>query len=225
MMRDASGNWMLHLVAQKAPIERLNQVPGAALQMQRKLLWYKEVESITYSINRIYPNNEGKTPKILFAKAHKDLLKEGAAWMKDTSTQCMVVATLITTVMFVALFTIPGHIGRGGGGGDYIQGKFPIVFVISNIVALCSSVASMLMFLAIITSRYVEEDFLLTLPRMLMLGLLFVLVSIVGMMIAFVAAILFMLHYDICLHVFFPIVLLASIPITIYALVELPLFI
>ncbi|XP_042498044.1 uncharacterized protein LOC122076677 [Macadamia integrifolia] len=36
-----SGDFMSHTAAQKAPIERLNQVPGAALQMQRELLWYK----------------------------------------------------------------------------------------------------------------------------------------------------------------------------------------
>ncbi|XP_043690167.1 uncharacterized protein LOC122640938 [Telopea speciosissima] len=194
--------------------------------MQRELLWYKEVESITYSINRVDPNKEGKTPRILFAEEHKDLVKEGAAWMKETSTQCMVVATLITTIMFATVFTVPGgHTGGGGGEPNYIQGKFPIVFVISNITALCSSVASMLLFLAIITSRYAEEDFFSTLPRMLTLGLLFLFVSIVGLMIAFVAAILFMLHYDLRLRIFFIIVLLASIPVTIYALVEFLLFI
>ncbi|XP_042515510.1 uncharacterized protein LOC122089853 isoform X2 [Macadamia integrifolia] len=226
IMRDESENLMSHLAAEKAPIHRLNQIPGAALQMQREILWFKEVESLMYSIHETKENIKYKTSRTLFSEEHKDLVKEGATWLKDTSTQCMVVATLITTIMFQAVFTIPSHIGGGGGeSNDYIQGKFPIIFVISNILSLCSSVASMLMFLAIITSRYAEEDFFLTLPRMLMLGLLFLFISIVGMMIAFVAAILFMLRFNVRLWVSFPITFLASVPITIYALVELPLFI
>ncbi|XP_042495915.1 uncharacterized protein LOC122075047 isoform X2 [Macadamia integrifolia] len=191
---DNSKNWMSHLAAKKAPIERLNQVPGAALQMQRELLWYKEVESIMYT-NALVINKDKKTSRILFTEEHKDLVKEGATWLKETSTQCMVVATLITTIMFQAVFTVPSHTTGGGEANNYIQGKFPILFVVSNILALCSSVASMLVFLAIITSRYAEEDFLSTLPRMLMLGLLFLFVSIVGMMTAFVSAILFMLRF------------------------------
>ncbi|XP_043691317.1 ankyrin repeat-containing protein NPR4-like isoform X2 [Telopea speciosissima] len=223
---------MSHLAAKKAPIQRLNQVPGAALQMQRELLWYKEVESIMPSVNDLYQNKKYEKSRILFTEEHRDLVKDGATWMKDTATQCMVVATLITTIMFAAVFTVPGankdnsdHTGTGEPNNNYVQGKFPLVFVISNILALCSSVASMLMFLAIITSRYAEEDFLSTLPRMLMLGLLFLFVSIVGMMIAFVTAILFMLHYDVRRWASFPIIFLASVPVTIYALVELPLFI
>ncbi|XP_042518614.1 uncharacterized protein LOC122091996 isoform X2 [Macadamia integrifolia] len=221
---DNSKNWMSHLAAKKAPIERLNQVPGAALQMQRELLWYKEVESIMYT-NALVINKDKKTSRILFTEEHKDLVKEGATWLKETSTQCMVVATLITTIMFQAVFTVPSHTAVGEEPNNYIQGKFPIIFVISNIMALCSSVASMLMFLAIITSRYAEEDFLSTLPRMLMLGLLFLFFSIVGMMVAFVSAILFMLRFEVRLWGSFPIVFLASIPVTIYALVEFPLFI
>ncbi|KAJ4974134.1 hypothetical protein NE237_007308 [Protea cynaroides] len=152
-----------------------------------------------------FPNKKGKTPRLLFTEEHKELVKEGATWMKDTTTQCMVVATLITTIMFVAVFTVPG-VGKEEIDHGYIRAKFPIMFVISNILAFCSSVASMLMFLAIITSRYAEEDFLS-----------------MGMMIAFVAAIFVMLPSQL-LWVSFPITLLAAIPITLYALVELPYF-
>ncbi|XP_043725903.1 ankyrin repeat-containing protein NPR4-like [Telopea speciosissima] len=224
-LADNSKNLMLHLAAKLAPIQRLNQVPGAALQFQRELLWYKEVEEIIPSTHEEFQNKDNKTPKMLFIEEHKELLNDGATWMKETATQCMVVATLITTIMFAAVFTIPGskesdHTGEP----NYIHGKFPIVYVISNILALCSSVASMLIILTIITSRYSEEDFLRTLPQMLMMGLFFLFFSIVGMMIEFVSAILIMLHFNV-LWVSVPIVVVASIPITIYALVELPLFI
>ena len=35
------GNNMLHLAAGLAPEEKLNAISGAALQMQRELLWFK----------------------------------------------------------------------------------------------------------------------------------------------------------------------------------------
>ncbi|KAJ4978701.1 hypothetical protein NE237_009481 [Protea cynaroides] len=219
---DEDKNSLSHLAAIKASTQILNQVPGVVLQLQRELLWYKEVESIMPVWHASFENKNGETPRLLFTEQHKDLVKEGATWMKDTSTQCMVVATLITTIMFAAMFTVPG-VGNEETDHGYIHGKFPIIFVISNILALCSSVASILMFLAIITSRYAEEDFFSSLPQMLMKGLFFLFISIVGMMIAFVAALFVMLPSQV-LWVSCPIIFMASIPIVLYALVELPLF-
>jgi hypothetical protein len=37
---------------------------------------------------------------------HKDLQKDGEKWMKDTSKYCMLLATLIATVIFVATFIV-----------------------------------------------------------------------------------------------------------------------
>ncbi|KAJ4977839.1 hypothetical protein NE237_008619 [Protea cynaroides] len=216
------GNLFSHLAAKKAPDQKLDRLQGAALQMQSELLWYEEVERIMFRNHDSFMNKDGKTPRKLFTEEHKELLKEGATWMKDTATQCMVVATLITTIMFAAMFTVPG-VGKEETDHGYIHGTFPIIFVTSNILALCSSVASMLMFLAIITSRYAEQDFLWILPKMLKMGYFFLFISIVGMMISFVAATLVMLPYDV-VWISFPIVCMASIPITMYALAELPLF-
>ena len=39
--KDDGKNNMLHLVARMAPQEKLNAISGAALQMQRELLWFK----------------------------------------------------------------------------------------------------------------------------------------------------------------------------------------
>ncbi|XP_042489746.1 uncharacterized protein LOC122069742 isoform X2 [Macadamia integrifolia] len=223
-LADNSMNLMSHLAAMKAPVRCLNQVPGAALQVQHELLWYKEVERIMPPTYEEFENKEKKTARILFTEEHQELVKEGATWMKETATQCMVVATLITTIMFAAVFTVPGAKESDIGKPNYIHDKFSIVFVAANILALSSSVASILMFLAIITSRYAEEDFLKTLPQMLILGLFFLFLSIAGMMVEFVVAVLVLVHYNV-LWISFPIVFLASVPITIYALVQFPLFI
>ncbi|XP_059436349.1 uncharacterized protein LOC132169312 [Corylus avellana] len=97
---------MLHLAGKLAPLDRLNIVSGSALQMQRELLWFKEIEKIVLRsyVNR--KNLKGHTPKEIFRKEHKDLQKDGEKWMKDTAKYCILVATLITTMIFVAAFIV-----------------------------------------------------------------------------------------------------------------------
>ena len=53
-------------------------------------------------------NSEGMTPIDVFNKDHKDLLKVGEEAMKETANSCMLVATLISTVVFAAALTVPG---------------------------------------------------------------------------------------------------------------------
>ena len=45
-------------------------------------------------------NSDNLTPWDLFTKEHENLRREGEKWMKDTANYCMLVATLITTVVF-----------------------------------------------------------------------------------------------------------------------------
>ncbi|KAH0644740.1 hypothetical protein KY284_032624 [Solanum tuberosum] len=80
------------------------RVSGAALQMQKEILWFTEVEKIVPPIYHKLRNNDGKTPKELFTEEHKLLLKEGERWMKDAVNSCMIVATLTATMVFVAGF-------------------------------------------------------------------------------------------------------------------------
>ncbi|KAI8011485.1 Ankyrin repeat-containing protein ITN1 [Camellia lanceoleosa] len=91
--RDEDCNNMLHLAAKIAPPNQLNIVSGAALQMQRELLWFKEVEKIMQPSHVEKKNSKGKTPRALFTEEHKDLIEKGEAWMKNTASQSMVVNT------------------------------------------------------------------------------------------------------------------------------------
>ncbi|KAF8377125.1 hypothetical protein HHK36_030498 [Tetracentron sinense] len=50
----------------------------------------KEVEKLVEPAYREDRNSEGKTPRALFTEQHKDLVKEGEKWMKETATACMV---------------------------------------------------------------------------------------------------------------------------------------
>ncbi|KAL8194083.1 hypothetical protein R6Q57_026325 [Mikania cordata] len=87
-LRDADENNMLHLARKNATKERLADVSGAALQMQRELLLFKEVRNMIHLSYRERKNKEGLTPCELFTEEYKELIVEGEKWMKGTASQC-----------------------------------------------------------------------------------------------------------------------------------------
>ncbi|KAJ0017158.1 hypothetical protein Pint_12111 [Pistacia integerrima] len=102
-LEDNDGNNILHLAAKLPHPNRVNIVPSAALQMQRELLWFKEVEKVVQPSFREKKNKNGQTPQELFTQEHKELLSNGESWMKNTTSSCILVATIIATVIFATL--------------------------------------------------------------------------------------------------------------------------
>ncbi|XP_016486409.1 uncharacterized protein LOC107806705 isoform X2 [Nicotiana tabacum] len=185
---DTSGNNILHMAGKLAPLGRLNLISGAALQMQRELQWFQEVEKFVHPTLRTNRNSYGKTPKMVFTEEHKELVKEGEKWMKETANSCTFVAALTATVGFAAAITVPGG---NQSKGFPIFSKEPAFTIFAVSVAFClfSSVASVLMFLSILTARYAETDFLRSLPKRLIIGLGTLFISMTSLMIAFGATI------------------------------------
>ncbi|MBA0626192.1 hypothetical protein Godav_003903 [Gossypium davidsonii] len=180
---DNFSNNMLHLIGNLAPPDQLNRVYGAAQQMQRELQW--EVEKVVPNIYQDARNIERKTPRMVFTEEYKELVKEGERWMKDAANSCSVVAALIATVVFAAAITV-----LGGTNGDseflvFKSEKAFVIFAMSDALSLFSSTATILMFLSMLTARYIEDDFLQALPKRLIMGLLTLFISITTMMIAF----------------------------------------
>ncbi|CAN0879915.1 Ankyrin repeat-containing protein NPR4 [Linum grandiflorum] len=221
---DMSHNNILHQAAFLAPPSRLDRVTGAALQMQRELQWYKEVESIVQPKHREMMNVFQDTPKILFTKEHRGLVEEGEKWMKETATSCTVVAALIATIMFSALFTVPGGFDQYTGLPIFLHRNSFLVFVICDAISLFASSSSMLMFLGMLTSRYREEDFLRSLPTKLIIGLSTLFFSMATMMITFGVSLVIFLRERFS-WITFPIILLASVPVTLFALLQFPLLV
>ena len=149
--------------------------------------------------------------------------KDGEQWMKDTATSCTVVGALIVTIMFAAVFTVPGGNNQNNGFPIFLNKKLFMVFIVSDALSLFSSSTSVLMFLGILTSRYAEEDFLESLPRKMIIGLSTLFFSIAAMMTAFSAALFLMLHEQ--SWIFKPVICLASIPITLFVLMQFPLLV
>ncbi|XP_059657255.1 ankyrin repeat-containing protein ITN1-like isoform X4 [Cornus florida] len=222
--KDENNNNMLHLAGKLAPPNRLKTDSGAALQLRRELHWFKEVEKIVQPLYTEMRDSEGRTPQVVFTEEHKSLVYEGEKWMKDTASSCMVVATLIATVMFAAAFTVPGGDNDNTGSPNFILKKSFLVFAVSDALALFSSATSILMFLSILTSRYAEEDFLDSLPNRLVMGLATLFISIATMMISFCATLFIVLSQGLD-WIGIPMALVASVPVILFALLQFPLFV
>ncbi|KAL6287614.1 hypothetical protein ACE6H2_012004 [Prunus campanulata] len=220
---DKLNNTLLHSAASLSPLAQLNQIQGAALQMQRELQWFQEVEKIVPPKVLEVVNTDGMTARDLFTKNHKELVKEGERSMKETATSCTVVGALIITIMFTAAFTVPGGNNGDTGMPMFLDKMLFKVFIVSVALSLFSSTTSVMTFLGILTSRYAESDFLKSLPKKMIIGLFTLFFSIATMMIGFVSTLFIML--DEKSWIVIPIILLASAPIISFVWMQFPLLV
>ncbi|KAA8547135.1 hypothetical protein F0562_003564 [Nyssa sinensis] len=217
---DNKGNNILHLAGYLARENRLNLMSPAILQVQRELQWYKEVERLVLPAKTESKNSDDKTPLMVFIKEHSSMITNEQQWMKGMANSCTVAATLIAGVAFAAALTIPG--GNNDAGFPILtkEASF-MIFNISNIVALFSSLSTVIIFLAILISRYTVNDFLYALPRRLIMGLLALFLSITSMIVSFSAAVYLVSPQRkpfIILTTIF-----ASVPVTLFFFLQFPL--
>ncbi|XP_050261978.1 ankyrin repeat-containing protein NPR4-like [Quercus robur] len=191
---DDDKNNMLHLAGKLPPVERLG-APRANLQMQRELLWFKAVEKISRPFHMSMKNSEGMTPREVFNKTHRELLKVGEEAMKETANSCMLVATLISTVVFAAALTVPGASNKISNTPFFSKEQWFMIFILSNAVSLFTSAASIVLLLSILTSSYAQNEFVYSLHARLMFGLTTLFISITTMVLAFIAAIFLIFNY------------------------------
>ncbi|GJY60664.1 ankyrin repeat-containing protein ITN1-like protein [Tanacetum coccineum] len=219
---DPLGNNLLHLAARLAPPEKLNPISGAALQIQRELLWFKEVEQFVCPLNTIQKNHLGETPQMLFTKQHKELVTEGEKWMKTTAESYTITAALITTMMFAAAITVPGGSNQDTGIPVFSKKNAFTIFAISDAISLFTSVTSLLMFLSILTARFAEQDFLYKLPTKLIIGLITLFISTTAMIVAF-GATLYLVFGESHSWILAPIAILTCLPVSSFVFLQYPL--
>ncbi|KAK1563772.1 hypothetical protein Q3G72_032648 [Acer saccharum] len=238
---DSRNNNILHLAANCQNLLSVRSEKGAALKMQREMLFFKEIEKIVPPPYKEMKNNiveingeQQRTPQELFSKEHEDLLEGAEAWMKNAATSCIVVATIITSVIFTATYTVPG--GTAAHNDDdhnstVVEGS-PLhlnktlfkIFSMSNSIGLSFSTISVLMFLSILLSGFAEKDFAWFLPLKLFVGLVTLLFSIISMMVTYSSTyFLAYPYYERLNWITMMTVLLVSVPIIICAQVLFPL--
>ncbi|PWA47698.1 ankyrin repeat-containing domain, PGG domain protein [Artemisia annua] len=223
-IKDSSGNNLLHLAARLAPTDRLKLLSGAALQIQRELQWFKEVEGFLCPLNRMQKNSDDETPQMVFTREHKDLVIEGEKWIKSTAESYTITAALITTIVFAAAITVPGGNNQESGIPIFTNKPAFVIFALSDAVSLFTSVTSLLMFLSILTARFAEQDFLFKLPKRLIIGLAMLFISTTAMIIAF-GATLFLVFGHENLWILIPIGALTCLPITSFVTLQFPLIV
>ncbi|KAF7849626.1 hypothetical protein BT93_L0462 [Corymbia citriodora subsp. variegata] len=159
-----------------------------------------------------------------FVERRNELHQEAQKWMKDTSSSCSLVATLITTVTFTTAFTVPGGNDNSTGIPIFLKNGSFMVFAVADALALLCSITATLMFLAILTSRFAIKDFLHSLPRKMILGLTFLFLSLAFMLVAFGSALTIVLSERLK-WIYIPITLLAAFPVVLFAILQLPMYI
>ncbi|XP_002518096.3 uncharacterized protein LOC8280664 isoform X1 [Ricinus communis] len=219
---DKHGNSALHLAA-KLGDYRPKLVPGAALQMQWEIKWYKFVKNSMPPHFFVKHNSKGQTPKEIFIVTHKELVAKGSEWLTKTSESCSVVAALVATVAFATSATIPGGVNPENGAPILENEPAFEVFAIASLVALCFSVTAVIFFLTILTSRYQENDFAMDLPRKLFLGLTSLFTSIASILLSFCAGHFFVLKESLRTAAY-PLYAATCLPISFFALSQLPLY-
>ncbi|KAG2669680.1 hypothetical protein I3760_14G043600 [Carya illinoinensis] len=211
-------NIILHMAGMLTEHTPIDSIRGAALQMQREIQCFKEVECICPLFCKERLNKDGLTPKQLFTTTHQKLKERGEEWMKVTATSSTVVGALIITITFAAAFTIPSGNNPDTSLPILVDNKLFKIFVVTNTMSLFSSTTSVLAFLEILTARYAEEAFLTSLTRRMIIGLFTLFFSITTLMIAFSTALLLILRGKIWFVA--PIIGLASVPIILFALMQ-----
>ncbi|KAI3856335.1 hypothetical protein MKX03_023608, partial [Papaver bracteatum] len=152
------------------------------------------IQSILAEEEKVFKRNKkGDIAEYIFTAEHKELVEKGEKWLKDTSGSCMVVAALVATVAFAAAFTVPGgNISDSGSSKNgtpvFLGSPSFVIFASADALSLFSSITSVIMFLAIYTSRFAEQDFLVSLPRKMIIGLATLFISMATILIAFVAS-------------------------------------
>ncbi|KAK1418418.1 hypothetical protein QVD17_27562 [Tagetes erecta] len=219
---DSSRNNILHLAGRLASSSVLNQRTGAALQLQRELQWREEVKKLVFPTYITKENGFKETPDAVFTREHEKLVKEGEQWMKTTAESCSITAALITTIVFAAAITVPGGSNQEKGTPLFKSDKSFTIFAISDAISLFASTTALLVFLSILTTRFAEKDFLVSLPRRLFIGLFSLLLSTTAMMVAF-STTLFLVFCEQKPWMLAPICGLALIPIASFVTLQFPL--
>ncbi|KAL7594718.1 hypothetical protein Lser_V15G28437 [Lactuca serriola] len=216
---DHDGCNMLHQVGKMVIKKESEDNSRRALQMQdmqREVLWFKEVKDMVPPSYQEMRNKYKLTPHELFEDEHRYLLSDNEKWIKETANQCLVAAALIASIAFAAAFAVPGGYNQNNGIPIFLHHRAFIVFVISDAISLALSSISILIFLSIFISRYAENDFLESLPKKLVKGLAALFFSITAMLVGFGVS-FFTFFHDKLIWVPVMISMLISLPIILFA--------
>nr|TKS07561.1 hypothetical protein D5086_0000111990 [Populus alba] len=191
---DKSGNTLLHHVADMKKNSGVTK-PGPALQLQEELKWFERVKEEIPPHYIPLLNNDRMTARECFEISHEMQLKQAQKWIKETAQSCSTVAALVATVVFAAAYTVPGGSDEKGKP-NFINSPYFLIFTVSDVVSLASSLTSLVVFLSLLTSPFELQEFHISLPRKLVVGFSFLFFSVLTTMLSFGATILILIQTE-----------------------------
>ncbi|KAI4354007.1 hypothetical protein L6164_002911 [Bauhinia variegata] len=114
----------------------------------------------------MHHNDDNMTAEDLLKKGHGVMLREA----KECT--CSSVSVLVATVVFAAAYTVPGGYDQSGLP-IFLGTPVFLFFTIMDVVALASSLPSVVLFLSVLTSPFGMKDLERSLPRKLFAGIWF----------------------------------------------------
>ncbi|KAG5234704.1 ankyrin repeat-containing protein [Salix suchowensis] len=226
---DKMGNTLLHHVADMKYYSG-GTTPGPALKLQEELQWFEvspihpsQVQEVIPSHYATLPNNEGKTAGDLFKESHEKQLENAQKWIKETTQSCSTVAALVATVVFAAAYTVPGG-SDDSGKPNFIDSPYFLVFTVSDVLSLASSLTSLVVFLSLLTSPFELQDFRVSLPRKLLVGFTFLFFAVITTMLSFGATILILIQSERKLTTLL-LSIAAFLPVLVFAIMQFRLYV
>ncbi|KAJ9697558.1 hypothetical protein PVL29_009403 [Vitis rotundifolia] len=180
---DGWGNNALHRAGNLAG--NLQRIPTSMLQMQWEVKWYQYVQNSLPPHFVVQKNRDGITPDEIFQIEHQELEDKSKQWLNSTSNSCSFIAALIATVAFASSASVPGGVKQDTGEPVFGNHLAFSIFAMASLVALCCSVISLLIFLAIFISKDQDKDFTTSLPRNFLFGLTSLFISMAAMLTCF----------------------------------------
>nr|TKR66331.1 ankyrin repeat-containing protein [Populus alba] len=197
--------------------------PGPALQLQEELQWFEQVQKVIPPHYVTLRNKERKTAEELFKESHKDQLKNAQTWIKETTQSCSTVAALVATVVFAAAYTVPGGSDKNGTP-NFINSPYFLLFTVSDVLSLASSLTSLVVFLSLLTSPFELQEFHISLPRKLLVGFTFLFFAVITTMLSFGATILILIQSEKKLTTLL-LSMAAFLPVLIFAIMQFRLYV
>ncbi|KAI9110643.1 hypothetical protein K1719_018509 [Acacia pycnantha] len=192
--RRAHNRTILHQVARMDYYEGGNQ-PGVVFQLQEELHWFEGVKKIVPSHYQLYCNKDKLTARDLFDLEHSKMLEKAQEWIKGTAQSCSAVSVLVVTMVFAAAHTVPG------GTDDHdvpnlINSPLFLFFIVMDVVGLATSLISVMIFLSILTSSFLMQEFHKSLPRKLTMGFTLLFISLTTTLLAFGSTVLLTMRME-----------------------------
>ncbi|XP_031114015.1 uncharacterized protein LOC116017544 [Ipomoea triloba] len=173
---DLKGNTVMHYAAKRGGHKTFPH--GPLKQMSWAVLWFKRVQHCTHPSLWNLKNSDGKTATEVFEEEHYTLQNDAESTIRDLANYGLVLAILLATIDFAAVFTVPGGFDQDNGLPIFLKNKhlqlWRLLFFLG--AALFASVFNIAGLLGILNTKFDFNDFYIGLPLkyiVVLLGMFF----------------------------------------------------